>query len=95
MSIPLTIFNPYDYDIELSPENNPLVLAWGRNKEVFREYILPIRGTIPSGSLLRRTATFIVPQELVSDREYRVGFTIHPRYQGYWFNSKESKVRVR
>ncbi len=95
LSIPLTIFNPYDYDIELSPENNPLVLAWGRNKEVFREYILPIRGTIPSGSLLRRTATFIVPQELVSDREYRVGFTIHPRYQGYWFNSKESKVRVR
>lgn len=94
LSIPLTIFNPYDYDIELGPESDPLVLAWGRNKETFREYTLPVSGIVPAGSLFRRTAVFTVPEELVSPREYRVGFTIRPRYQGYWFNSKESKVRV-
>lgn len=94
LTVPLTIFNPYDYDIGLSPESNPLVLAWGRNKEVFREYVLPVKGTVPAGSLLRQTVRFTVPEELASPREYRVGFTIRPRYQGYWFNSKESKVCV-
>jgi len=100
----LKIYNPYMYDVVISPDTYPLELVWGRNKERFSEYVVDSgTHTVPAGSSRTLHVSFTVPEKfqfepthksLSGHLDYRMAFAIKNRGSMGWFASEEKTVRL-
>lgn len=88
------IKNPYDYDVKISKDGKALKIAWGRNKEFFKEYFISSEPfTVPANSTVRKDFESVVPDNL-DKPEYRMGLIITNHPVRSWFNSDEYKIKI-
>lgn len=91
----LSITNPYEYAVELSPDSIAVVFAICRKKpDAFIEVAIPqIDTTLQPGATINYDVPVVIPQE-VKNGKNTIGFTIKSPVMGYWFNSKTEKLEV-
>lgn len=91
----LSITNPYNYDVELSPDSIAVVFAICRKKpDAFIEVVIPqIDTTLQPGATINYDVPIMIPQEVKTGKN-TMGFTIKSPVMGYWFNSKTEKLEV-
>lgn len=88
------IKNPYDYDINISKEGTPIKIAWGRNKEFFKEYFIDLESfVLPAATSVRKDFKFVVPNKLDKPK-YRMGLIVKNNPLMSWFNSDEYKIEI-
>ncbi len=92
--LPLSVANPYPYDIPLSPDSVAVAAVWSRHAERwFTESTLPVQLDVPGHKLLYDTVAFPVPADLLPGR-YSVGLVVRNPPLGYWYNSPVWHVQV-
>lgn len=94
LNIELTIKNPYDYPITISPDSVNISMVWGEREKSFNEYVTPIEQTIPPHSQAEVSLSFIVPNDLQRG-DYRVGYVVRAPYMGYWFADRQTKIEIK
>lgn len=94
LQITITITNPYDYAVELSPDSIQVAMVWGVREQPFSEYVTDVRCTLPAHGSETFQLTFTVPETLESG-DYRVGYIIKSPFVGYWFADRQTKVKVK